>query len=394
MPALRLPHLSPAAQGGLFYFGFYGASAAYIPFLNVFFAHRGLSGSEIGLLAAIGPLTAFLVAPGLAALADRRGWHRLLLSLALAGTALCLLALPLPSSFAWLLPVVALLAAVGSPIIPIADGLVAALAARRGVAYGTLRLWGSLSWALVAAAGGWLWQEWGFGVMLPLASLLFLATIPIAQRLTDAQASASPLKTPWAVVLGDGRLRVVLVATFVLGLGMALAATFAGIYLDRLSGGQLLVGVFSGVTAISELPIMHWSERIMQRLGGPWTLVLAYALLGSSYGGLVWLTHPVLLLGLAILQGLGFGLFLPTTVRLVAGWSPGEWASTAQGLLNAALWGLAPLIAGPLGGLIYDAAGPGAVFLVCAAATAGAGLVLILAQLAGAFTTRQAAPEG
>jgi MFS family permease len=54
-------------------------------------------------------------------------------------------------------------------------------------------------------------------------------------------------------------------------------------------------------------------------------------------------------------------------------------------VLSAGLWGLAPLISGPLAGALYDWAGPGAVFLACAGAAVVAGLVLILAQVAGVF---------
>src|SRR4051794_22759009 len=69
----RLSGLGPVAQGASYYFGLYAASAAYLPFLTVSFARRGLSGAEIGLLAAVGPLMALLVAPTLSALADRGG---------------------------------------------------------------------------------------------------------------------------------------------------------------------------------------------------------------------------------------------------------------------------------------------------------------------------------
>jgi len=42
--------LSPTARGSLYYFGLSGASATFLPFVNVFYADRGLSGREIGLL--------------------------------------------------------------------------------------------------------------------------------------------------------------------------------------------------------------------------------------------------------------------------------------------------------------------------------------------------------
>ncbi|MEO8289353.1 MAG: MFS transporter [Chloroflexota bacterium] len=386
--------IGTSARGALYYFFFYGASAAYVPFFSVFLARKGLSGSEIGLLMAIGPLMAFLVAPSLTALADRHGWRVRMLCVSLAAMALILLIVPLPDSFAGLLPVMAVLSLVGSPIGPIADGLVARMSSRRGLSYGKMRLWGSLSWAAVAAIGGALWQEMGFFFMFPFAALLILLTIPLARLLEEDGPTEAHAKPSVRVVMSGGKMRVLLVATLAMGLCMSVGATFAGIYLDQLGGGQLLVGLFAGVTAASELPIMHWSDPIMRRFGGPWTLVLSYVLFGGSYLGLVLIKEPALLLLVAVIQGIGFGLFLPTTVRLVADWTPPEWSSTSQGVLSAGMWGLAPLIAGPLGGSVYDAWGAEAVFLLCVAAAAVAALVIVIAYLAGVFAFRGDVPVG
>lgn len=376
--------LGPTAQGALFYLSFYGAVAAYLPFLSVFYAQQGLSGSEIGWLAALGPLVGLLGAPALAALADRRGWQVRMLGAGLAGMALCLLALPLVRSFAWLLAVSAVLAVVSSPVLSIADSLIARMAARRELNYGKMRLWGSVGWVVLPPLGGALWQQVGLVFMFPLASLLFLATIPIVRAFEKERPPATPAAAEARPALGDARLRTLVAGSFGVGLGMAMVITFAAIYLDRL-GGQVLVGVFSGVAALSEIPVMLWSERIMRRLGGPRTLLLAYTLMGGSYLGLALIPQPELLLGVAVARGLGFGLFAPTTIRLIAGWAPPARAATYQGVVNAGLWGLAPLVAGPLGGAIYDATGPGAVFLVATGAAALAALVLALASLGGVF---------
>jgi MFS family permease len=98
-----------------------------------------------------------------------------------------------------------------------------------------------------------------------------------------------------------------------------------------------------------------------------------------------------------VIQGLGFGLFFPTTVRLVSEWGPPEWTSTSQGIMNAGLWGLAPLVAAPVGGVVYDAFGPVAVFLACVGVTLVATLLVAVAQAAGVFgkkVERSAATEG
>ena len=61
--------LSPTARGSLFYLGLSSAERYLLPFINVFYADRGFSGREIGLLAAAGPV----VALARRAAADRAG---------------------------------------------------------------------------------------------------------------------------------------------------------------------------------------------------------------------------------------------------------------------------------------------------------------------------------
>src|SRR5215218_3716814 len=129
-------YIPPVRAASLFYFAFFAAQAAYGPFLAVYYTEIGLTGSEIGLLAAIGPLVSLLIGPSISAIADRRSQRVGLLVMSLVGTALLLLLLPIPKSFVWFLPVLALLNVVGSPAVSIADSLVARMAARRGVAYG------------------------------------------------------------------------------------------------------------------------------------------------------------------------------------------------------------------------------------------------------------------
>jgi len=53
--------ISPTGRGSLFYLGISSASAIFLPFITVFYADRGLSGREIGLLTAVGPVIALLL---------------------------------------------------------------------------------------------------------------------------------------------------------------------------------------------------------------------------------------------------------------------------------------------------------------------------------------------
>jgi MFS transporter, PPP family, 3-phenylpropionic acid transporter len=371
----------PAGRAGLFYFAFGIVIAMYGPFLTVYFAQQGLNGREIGILAALAPLFTLLFAPGVTALADRRGWRIGLLSVGLAGMGLALLLTPLATGFTGLLLPMTGLAVAGCAVLPLADSLIARMATRYRLDYGQLRFWCSLSYAGVAVAGGALWQQVGYTPMLVGAGVACLALIGAGLLLEEDPPAPRHERRSARALLRDRRLVAVLVATFANGVAMGMVMTFTGPYIQRLGGGQFVIGLFGGIAAFSELPAMRWGGALMTRLGGPRTLLLAYGLFAAAFLAFALAGDPTWMLAGGFVQGLGYGLWQPVTVRVVDGWVPTEWSATAQGVLNAAGAGLAALIAGPLGGLIYDTAGPVTLFVVSAAASVAAGgaLMLILA---------------
>jgi MFS transporter, PPP family, 3-phenylpropionic acid transporter len=374
--------------GALYYLGYYAGAAAYSPFLPVFYESRGLSGSEIGLLVAIGPVLALVLAPMIAALADRHGWQLLVLRLGLLGAVAAILILPFTNSFLQLILTILLLALATSPMGPISDGIIALMARERGLSYGKMRLWGSLSWVVLPAAMGVITQQVGLAPVFPTAALLYLLTLPVAQLLPVKKSVSSDIRPPVRLRLLGGSMYAMVACSFFAGTGLFMAVPFASIYMSHLRG-QWLVGLFSAVAAASEVPVMLLSERITRLIGAPRTLAVAWSLMACAFLLLGLITEPELLLGAAVLQGLGFGLFLPTAVRLIASLSGSSHGATYQGLFSASFFGLAPLLAGPLAGTLYDAAGPTSVFMAATTSVAIAILLIVVAQAAGAFRDKE-----
>jgi PPP family 3-phenylpropionic acid transporter len=378
-------NLRPARRGSIYYLAYWAATGIFVPFTNVYFVNLGLSGREIGLLAALTPLMTLTVAPVLAGLADRRGWRVRILSLSLVGMGIALILLSFPRSFLVLAPIMVLLALVRSPIGPVADSLVARMAARHRLNFGGMRLWGSLGFALVAIGSGALWQRAGYSFMFVLAGLAFLPVALCARLLEEGPVIERSARRPLREVGRDRGLIVLLAAACVVGAALGMDVAFQGVYVTHLGGGGLIVGLLFGVSAFSEFPSMRYASDIARRLGGPRTLLLSYLLLGLGYAGFALALNPLVLLPLSIVKGFGFGLYFVSTVRLVDERTPPEWASTIQAALNAGAGGLAPLAASLLGGAIYDALGPAAVFVACASALLLAMLIMIGAIVAGVF---------
>jgi PPP family 3-phenylpropionic acid transporter len=360
---LTRPQLvTPTRLGSLYYLFTFLSAGAYRPFLFVYFLDLGLSGEQIGWLGSLMPLSMVLIAGPISNLADRKGWRVRIVQIALVGSGLSLFFLQFPKTFIELVLLILPLAAFSSPVSSIADSLIARMAQRDHLNYGGMRLWGSFGFAASALAFGAILQRLGFKPMFLIGSMLFLPLIWIAGNFEEGSIKVQQERKPISVLFRDIGLAMFLLATFLSAISNGLSMTFEGVYVRYLGGGNFLVGMMIAFAAFSELPAMYYSQRIAQRLRSTNTILLAYGFTAAAYLGFFLIKDPRLLPIFSILKGIGYGLNFTISVHILTERTPAEWASTAQSFLAIGWMGLAPLIASPLGGLIYDAISPAAVF--------------------------------
>ena len=375
--------LKLARTGSLYYLLFFLCSGSYNPFIYVYFSELGLSGEQIGWLSSLFPLMMLLLATPISSLADRKRWRVPMARVALAGLGVVLFLLRLPATFSGIAGLVLFMAIFSSPIMSVTDSLIARMAQRYHFYYGSMRLWGSIGFATSALAFGALWQRLGFKPMFIVGSLLYIPLIWIAGRLEEGPVNLERERKPVSALFRDTGLVLLLIATFLAGISNSLSMTFGGIYARYLGGGNLLIGMMIAFAAYSETLTMFYSEPIAKRLRGPNTVILSYGLMALAFLGYIFVPNPNALPYFSILKGLGYGLWFTITVRMITERTPEEWAATAQSLLAVGMFGLAPMVAGPLGGLIHDMISPAAVFGLGVLALGLAAVVLWLASALG-----------
>ncbi len=392
--ANSLSQRSPYWRAAAFYFSLWACMGAQMPFFNVYFAHLGLNGLQIGLLSAAFPLMTLFVGPALAMLADRQRQQKRMLLISIGGTGLLLLLFVFPRTFTPLLLLVLVRAVLFSPMMSIGDGMVARMAARHHIAYGKLRLWGSLSFAIAALLSGALWERWGFQAMFIVTSLL---SLPVLWSATGLEESVTPDRRTRLVpataptlraIRQDGGLLALLMAISLVGIAEGMYGTFSGVYMDQLGGGQFMVGALFGLSALAEPPVMHYSAAIFRKLGKAVSILLAYGLVGIAFLGYGLVRQPWLILAFAMLKGAGFALYFVGNVSLIDERAPDSWTSTLQSLMNAATRGLAPLITNPLSGLLADKMGLSIIFVGAGGAAWLAAGVLLAAILGRQFDVK------
>ena len=373
--------LRSTTRGALFFGGFYGAIGFYVPFLNLYFAQMGLSGEQIGLTTIIFPLSTLLIAMPVAALADRRNWRVRILRLGVVGFALSFFFMQYAHTFGMIVLVMALISLFFTPITPIANGLIARMASANNLNFGSMRLWGSIMFAAAAAVCGWLYGYIGVRWMFPFFTFAMLPVavwVGLLPELKVATAVAHQRPNLWTVIR-EGKLLVLLIPWFFGNMGMSTSIAFEGVYLNSLGASQFIIGMALAMSAFSELPSMYYNKLIADKLGGAKTLLLAFAIFAVAVTGYGLVRVPELALLTAVGRGAAFGLFLTTTVRLIDAQVPAEWTATAQALI-VIFGAIASIIANPIGGFLYDAIAPPAVFFFSAVMAAAAVLFVLLAK--------------
>lgn len=175
----------------------------------------------------------------------------------------------------------------------------------------------------------------------------------------------------------DRGLWFLLGATFLFIAALFMGGNFGSVYMAQLGGTPMMIGSVLGVSAMLEVPSMLYGNRIARRLGSTNTLLIGYGLNSLGLIGYGLVQSPWPLLAFSAVRGLGFGLVLVGNVTIINRHAPRDFISTFQGVFNAACYGLAPLIGGPVSGWVYQNLGPSALFLLSGSMTLIAGLLLL-----------------
>jgi PPP family 3-phenylpropionic acid transporter len=267
----------------LYYVLYFGAMGSVSPFINLFYIKNHLSGTEIGVLGTISALVGLISAPFWGRLNDTMRRPRLILQLTLLVNTLAYYFLSRQTVFLDMAVIIGFNALITSCVNPQSQILALAAAHEVGSGYGSVRMWGSLGWAVMATLSGLLVQRtslisifYEFGAITTLAILvLFLVKTPPQKSVEQLTAIKSP-RIPMRQVLLDmfknRELTAFMVALVVMWIGSN-GTSFESVFLQQLGAKTNLIGTINTVGALVEIPMMLIADRVMRRQGSAKTLL-------------------------------------------------------------------------------------------------------------------------
>ena len=349
----------------LFYGAFFVYAGLSMPFMPAWLAAKGLDAREIGLVLAT-PLVVRLVAVPLSTrLADRFGLLRqALVAVSIASVAGFVL-IGLGSGFPVILAAFALAAMAISPVLPLADAY--ALRGLQGGAhrYGSVRLWGSVTFIIANLGGGLLLGRlgaqdviWAVVAALALTAAAALALDPLAPEAGEGVDEPSAGHSLWR---SPGFLAVVLGASLIQA-SHAVMYGFATLQWNARGISGPAIGVLWAIGVIAEVALFALSSRLVG-----WFGAIGMIMLGGIGGVVRWtaMAFDPPTAALPLLQGLHGLSFAAThlgTMHYLAQAVPARRGATAQGdfvamqgIVFAGAMSLSGVLVGAYGSLAYAA---------------------------------------
>lgn len=378
----------------LYYFVFFGAIGAYVPYFPMWLRARGITGLAMSSIMVLNPLFGISSPLLFGYVADRFGLRGSLLRVAAVGTLVPIAVITWLGmrganlDYATLFGLVAFFAFFRGPMVSMAD--VAALEDR--ASYGRTRLFGSAGFLIVAWAAGRLFDPTDTAA-LPLTItvslvLTFFVTLAIPGRAARPPAN---LREEAARLLRSRDYALFLAAgTLWFASGVAYDLCFS-MHLRDIGATPAYVGASWAVGVLAEIALMANAERLFARHTTARLLTVGLATAVFRYLLISWIRSLPVLFLLQPLHAITFALFWTTAQEHVKQRAPAGILATAQSLFYVATAlgsGFGMLVWGPL----YSAASGSAVF-AGAAAVAAAGTAVTLALAGAVAPARAAGPE-
>ena len=357
------------------YVVFYSTVAIYGAYLNLYLSSTGLSNLQIGAIVSLSTGFTFFANVFWGEISDRTGDLRRVIMLALLLSLGLVLGYYLHSSFIYLAIISVLFAVCFNPITPLLDAYSLELLEDTQTDYGQIRMGGTIGYSVTVLIAGWFLDDAYGRIFLIAAVLLFLAWLTL-KRFPRVEGAVKAPKQAQAMPK-DKLLIALLIFNFIFALGTAFYSAFYPIYFESIGGNSRLIGIMLFLGAMSEVPVLIYVGRIIDRIGIKKLLVIASLCTIVRWVLLGFLVNPVAIIAVSLLHGIGFTSFNYGLITYINKSLPRQMRARGQTFYVLLGSVLPRVISGYLGGLATTYIGTNRLVLLNAGLLAVATLVFV-----------------
>ncbi len=254
-----------------FYAAFFLLGGIQMPYLPAWLEARGLDARQIGIVLAAPMLIRIVAVPLATRLIDRHGEVQIALALAATLSAAGYVVMGFAGGFTAILAVYAAISVTSSPVLPLGDSYGLRGLRARGLAYGPVRLWGSVAFILANLAGGVLLSRLGAGDVVWVLTAAMAATAVATWRLPrtpdGADAGAATHKLPSGGLWRSGVFVAVIVGASLIQASHAVLYGFVTLQWTMKGLDGTTIGLLWAIGVVAEILLFAVSGRLVATVG-------------------------------------------------------------------------------------------------------------------------------
>ena len=262
----------------------YIASGFYTPFLSAYYAQKGIDAEKIGILLMIGPCVVLLTQRFWAKISDRTGKRKEVLLVTIVGSGFSMLLYYLGNSFLCMFFATVVVTSFTTAVIPLSDAILIARSLKEGYSYSIIRLGGTLGYAVMTICAGMYLKtrpQMQFVFAFFAYMILFCFCIGLKEE-RNGQIVINEVvqENEQNRIFKNRDVYIVLGLAFVSQMGLSFYTGFIGPYILEKGYTQSTIGVINSISALSEVPVLFYINRMLRKHGTIKILFLSCFLMG------------------------------------------------------------------------------------------------------------------
>jgi len=365
--------IAPSMRGQLFVlralqFANYASMVLLVTYFPLYFESLGYTKLQIGAIYSVGPFLSIVSNLVVGIVSDRtKNLPRILNVLYLAQILALALLLP-QKEFGIMAGIMALFYLFQTPNNSMLDSVSLLAAERMKISFPSIRMFGSLGYALCAVAFGYALKAFGSDLTIWLLLGVIVVSLVFSFFVGDYQATLRKFEFGGLIGLLKRRETLVFFALIlVVSVAHRMNEGFLAVAMREIGADDSVIGYASLASAVSEIPMFFLLAKFGHRFREFPLLAIASAFYVLRLILLSAANEPWMMVALQMLHSVTFAIFYITALRCLQGLIPDEYRSSGQAVFAVVWSGLAGLTAGTLGGWLYDAFGLSYVFRTGAA---------------------------
>ena len=362
------PWPEQAFNFGFFFFAYYGFIGIFSPYASLFFAHRGMTAPQIGVLMSLMQVMR-IFGPNLWGwVADHTRRRVGVLRLTALAATVVFSGMFFGQTFAQFFLVMVAINTFTSAQGPLSEALM--LSAMRGdlTHYGRLRLWGSIGFIAAVTIGGEV-LDWRGVELVPWMAWVMLALVLLAALRMRESAPAEPGHAVPSVlaILRQRDVLAFFASCFLMIAAHASLYVFLSLYLAQIGYSKTVIGLLWSLGVVAEIGFFYYQAPLFRRFGVRMLLlaslaiaVVRFLIIGLEAQSLGWLLLA------QVLHAATFGTHHSASVMRMQRWFSGPLQASGQALYISISYGLGGTVGGLLMSLCWDRFGAAAVFIAAA----------------------------